>query len=247
MFAPWISQSFFITLAGFVCSIIFGIMLIVRGANKGPKKELVIATSLSGGGLLLGIILLAIGLILTPNHGYHDFQDNWSYPDSSDTSDPSSDINNSSAKVISEAKLNYSDTYGQQTTRIPDAKIEDVSGLGWTDDNDAAINYALVISLSITNHAGESASSYPWQGYFVLPDGTQINAAEGLQFDLQDSFQDGDIESGATNQGYVVYPLSETSASSLKSGQLYFEVYCGDSKQTSINYHVPIEFTKNNL
>jgi energy-coupling factor transporter transmembrane protein EcfT len=236
---------FLLMVAGIICAIVFGIILIVNVSKKKPAKTMTIATSISGGVFILGIILFSIGVANTPTDN-HNASKNSSTAVATDATSSESDSSTSSSSsepdILNETTLNFSDTSGQQTTKIDSARIEDVSSFGLTDDNGNDIKYALLIHMSVANKAPEEASVYPAQGHIVLSDGTQINGAEGLESDITDAFQGGDVANGATVKGFVTFPLSDSQANSFNSGNLKFEVLCGDENSTDKYYSVPIKF-----
>ncbi|MDD9147861.1 hypothetical protein OYT88_04770 [Sporolactobacillus sp. CQH2019] len=161
---------------------------------------------------------------------------------SSSTTTTNSSSSTSTSGIDKINNTNFSDTSGQQTTTVSKAEIKDVSDQGLTDDNGNDIKYALVINMSVKNDANDQATAYPAQGHIVLPDGTQISGAEGLDSSLDSAFKEGDIEKGAIVKGDVYFPLKDSQAKSIKNAQFKFQVMCGDENVTEKNYTVNLNF-----
>ncbi|WKB36030.1 hypothetical protein QS257_01640 [Terrilactibacillus sp. S3-3] len=97
--------------------------------------------------------------------------------------------------------------------------------------------------MSVSNKAPQSAETYPSQGHVVMDDGTQIDGLIGADVNINDAFKDGDVASGATKSGYVVFPLKEHQAKKFKKGSFFkFDVMAGDDMFTQKNYRVDINF-----
>jgi len=158
-------------------------------------------------------------------------------------SDKTSSSNaNTSTSIEKTTNVNFVDTIGMQTTKVESAEIRNVYDASMRDDNGHEVLYALLIKMSVTNNAQDSASTYPSQGHLVLPDGTQINGIVSADSQYTDAFKDGEIANGATVSGYVIFPLTLAQATDFKSGNFKFKVICGDDNLTNKNYDVNIKF-----
>lgn len=113
---------FLIMLAAFICTIVFGIILIVKAATKKPKKAMVIATSISGGAFILGIILFVAGIATT----YHDIS-SYASSASSDSSIETLGTSSSSSDVIVTNK--------QVPSEVADLEVKLAGPKGWIDPN----------------------------------------------------------------------------------------------------------------
>lgn len=157
------------------------------------------------------------------------------------TSNPTSSTAAKEA-IHKQAKLNFSNTSAQQTTKIDSAEIKDVSDLNLADNQFDAIKYALLIHMTVSNSAAQPAQTYPSQGHVVLDDGTQIDGLIGADAGIDDAFKDGEVANGATKSGYVVFPLKEDQARKFKKGAFKFDVTAGDEMVTQEHYSVAINF-----
>lgn len=243
-------------LVSLVLLIVFGIIAAVK---KNFKKTRFIV---SGSILIVGIILFSVAYhmtnsetdttVATSTDSISSSSDNSSSSDSNtstssdDTSDSSKDNSNSDGNsavdVEKTTKINFVHTIGQLTTKVESAEIINAIDSGMTDNNGHDIQYALLVKMSVTNHAPDTATTYPSQGHVVLPDGTQLDAVGAADMDYSDAFKDGDIENGATISGYVIFPLTMSQAENFKSGNFKFDVMCGDENMTTKYYDIPIKF-----
>ncbi|MET1248888.1 DUF4352 domain-containing protein [Sporolactobacillus sp. STCC-11] len=145
-------------------------------------------------------------------------------------------------KIHKQVKINFSNSTAGQTTKVDSAEIKDVSDLNLTDNELDNITYVLLIHISVSNKAKDAATTFPSQGHIVLDDGTQIDGLVGADVSIDDAFKDGDVASGATKSGYVVFPLKEDQAKRFQKGAFKFDVMAGDNMLTTKKYDVAIHF-----
>ncbi|RYM00252.1 hypothetical protein EWH99_12620 [Sporolactobacillus sp. THM7-7] len=161
---------------------------------------------------------------------------------SSESKPEATNSKNKEKPISKKTAIHFSDTSAQQTTKVDRAEIKKVSDLNLVDNEFDAVDYALLIHMSVSNKAPQSAQTYPSQGHVVLDDGTQVDGLIGADVDIDDAFKDGDIAHGATVLGYVIFPLKEEQAKKFKKGSFKFDVMAGDDMFTEKNYSVNIEF-----
>ncbi|BBN99702.1 DUF4352 domain-containing protein [Sporolactobacillus terrae] len=148
----------------------------------------------------------------------------------------------SKEKIHKQTKLDFTNTAAGQTTKVDSAEIKQVSDLNLIDNEMDQVDFVLLIHMSVSNKAKDEATTYPSQGHVVLEDGTQIDGLMGADVTVDDAFKDGEIASGATKSGYVLFPLKEKQAKQFKKGAFKFDVIAGDEMLTQKNYSVAIQF-----
>ncbi|WP_010632801.1 DUF4352 domain-containing protein [Sporolactobacillus vineae] len=161
---------------------------------------------------------------------------------SSSTASSSSSSSSAPKSIHKLAKLSFANTSAGQTTKVDSAEIRDVSDMNLADNNFDDVKYALLIHMSVSNKAKDSATTYPSQGHVVLSNGTQIDGLVGADVNVEDAFKDGDVASGAKLSGYVIFPLKEDQAKKFTQGAFKFDVMAGDAMLTQKKYSVPIHF-----
>lgn len=189
-------------LAGIICVIVFGIILIINVSKKKPAKTMTIATSVSGGVFILGIILFSVGIATTPSDDNSsvtaDTQETTSSGSSSSDASSSEDSIKTNMKVPEEVKKFSSNLDGVEGWKKPEdlavTKEKYSDGYKYAVDLMSEGNIANII----LSKDGKSAKEYVYMGKNTQPALDMLTSLDLFNDDINSQLSEVDKTSHKT-------------------------------------------------